>query len=284
MNLAESQLRLLTRFMAEAPFQPATNLWRCVELPVLADALPKTGRGLDVGCGDGVLTGILRDLAGASWTLTGIDLDPAETDLARRSGQYETVHTCGAATIPELDAGFDFAFANSVLEHIPKLSPCIPEIARCLKPGGLFAATVPSPYFHGCLRGPRFAPARSAYLDEIDDRLAHRHYWSVAEWTLELHAAGLESVSISAYLSRRQVRRWEFWSHWTGGLLYRLGGKKKKPIAIQRKLGLRRGLPGALRFLSEPMARMIGAGVFGEHVDSAAANGCFLVLARKRPV
>ena len=37
MNLAATQLRLLTRFMAEAPFQPATNLWRCVELPVLVD-------------------------------------------------------------------------------------------------------------------------------------------------------------------------------------------------------------------------------------------------------
>lgn len=280
-KLAVLQLNLLHDLIADAPFQPATNLWRCIELPVLAETLPKSGIGLDVGCGDGVLTGILRSLVGASWSLTGIDVDPAETELARRSGQYETVHTCGAATIPEPRERFDFAFANSVLEHIPDLSPCIGEIARCLKPGGLFVATVPSPYFHTCLAGPRLSCSRSAYLAEIDTRLAHRHYWSESVWKQELRAVGLAPEPITAYLSRRQVRAWEFWSHWTGGLLYRLGRRTKKPIAIQRKLGLRRGLPDRFKFLSKPFARLVGAGVLGQQVKKPDANGCFLVLARK---
>lgn len=281
MILADLQRDLLTRFMAEAPFQPATNLWRCIELPVLAAALPKEGRGLDVGCGDGVLTGILHDLVGASWQLAGIDLDPAETALASTSGYYQAVHSCGANEIPEASDGFDFAFSNSVLEHIPNLSPCIPEVARCLKPGGLFAATVPSPFFHHCLLGPRLPSARSGYLAEIDDRLAHWNYWSEQRWRDELEAAGLQTVTIKPYFTRRQVRRWEFWSHWTGGLLYRLGGKKKKPIAIQRKLGLRRGLPKWLHFLAKPIAGLVGTGVFAEQVPDPTANGCYLVLARK---
>src|SRR5439155_12149077 len=146
--LAATQLRLLESFMADAPSQPATNFWRCVELPVLAAALPAEGRGLDVGCGDGVLTKILRDLRGARWTLVGLDPVAAETALAERSGLYERVHTSGADNIPEPDASCDFVFANSVLEHIPGLSTCLGEMARCLKPGGLFAATVPSAHFH----------------------------------------------------------------------------------------------------------------------------------------
>ena len=55
-DLASTQRRLLESLMIGAPWQPATNFWRCVELPVLAAALPIEGRGLDVGCGDGVLT------------------------------------------------------------------------------------------------------------------------------------------------------------------------------------------------------------------------------------
>lgn len=282
MKLPELQFHLLQQFMVEAPFQPATNLWRCIELPVLADALPKGGRGLDVGCGDGVLTGILRNLVGESWSLTGIDPDLAETELARRTGQFEAVHTCSAASIPEPSGRFDFAFANSVLEHITELSPCIGEIARCLKPGGLFAATVPSPYFHSCLAGARRSRTRAAYLAEIDDRLAHRHYWSESTWRNELQAANLEAESITAYMSCRQVRAWEFWSHWTGGLLYRLGGRRNKPIAIQRQLGVRRRLPAPLRVFSRPIARLVAAGVLGEQMKKKEKNGCFLVLARKR--
>ena len=85
---AELRAQLLREFMADAPFQPATNLWRAVELPVLAEAMPKSGRGLDVGCGDGILTRILSDLAGARWQLVGVDPDGAECALARASGMF----------------------------------------------------------------------------------------------------------------------------------------------------------------------------------------------------
>jgi len=132
------------------------------------------------------------------------------------------------------------------------------------------------------LRGPTATTARSAYLNEIDDRLAHRHCWNAERWREELAAAGLDQMTVSAYLTRRQVRRWEFWSHWTGGLLYRLKGRQQKPIAIQRSLGLRRGLPRRLRFLSGSIAGTVGAGVFGDQRQEMQANGCFPVLAKKR--
>lgn len=279
--MTTTQAELLRRFMTEAPAQLATNLWRCVEVPVLAAALPAAGFGLDIGCGDGHLTKLLRELAGADWRLVGIDPDLAEADLGRRSGQYERVHACGADRIPEPAGAFDFAFANSVLEHIPDVPPCLREVARVLKPGGLFAATVPSAHFHGCLRGPTAARLRPTYLADLDDRLAHRHYWPAERWAAELTAAGFVPGPAVPYCTRRQVRRWELLSHWTGGLLHRLGGRARKPIEIQRGLRVRRGLPGPLRRLAGPLAAAAGAGVLADRDPHPARNGGLLVVARK---
>jgi SAM-dependent methyltransferase len=268
--------------MADAPFQPATNLWRCVELPMLASALPKQGRGLDVGCGDGVLTALLGRLCGADWDLVGIDLSPEETALARSAGFYRAVHTASGSRVPEADASFDFAFANSVLEHITDLPATLRETARCLKPGGLFAATVPSWQFHRCLTGPSFTQSRRGYFAEIDARLAHVHYWSEQRWRDELSDAGMELESAAGYLAQRQVQRWETWSNWTGGLLYRLSGRRRQPIDVQRRMGLRRGLPVGLRFLAAPLATLVGTGVCGTGARESAPFGCVLVVARRK--
>jgi SAM-dependent methyltransferase len=279
------QLRrgLLRRFMAEAPFQPATNLWRAVELPVLAAALPRTGRGLDVGCGDGVLTKLLAELSGAEWTLVGIDPDPAEIALAQATGFFAGLHETGADRIAEPDASFDFAFANSVLEHIPELPPCLAEISRVLKPGGAFYATVPSPGLHTFMRGP--GPLRRidrrAYLEETDRRLLHFRYPTVDQWRELLATAGLELTTARGYLTRKQVRRWETWTNWTGGLLYRLKGSKSRPIEIQRSFGLRRGLPKPLRFVGGPLAWTAGLGVLTDDSQAPEETACLLVVGRK---
>lgn len=275
--------RLLEQFMTEAPFQPATNFWRSIELPVLASALPRAGRGLDVGCGDGVLTGILRDLTGATWDLVGVDPDPAETALARAGGQYVAVHTAPADAVPEPDGGFAFAFANSVLEHIPNLPDCLREVARVLRPGGLFAATVPAPSFHQCLAGPDLTrrQTRAEYQADLDRRLAHVNYWSADRWATELRSAGLRPLPVEGYLTPDQVRRWEGWSNWTGGLVHRIRGRREHPIVSQRALGLRRGLPRGLRFLARPLAWAVGFGRLGRAAADPAAAGCLLVMARK---
>ncbi|MGC3969898.1 MAG: methyltransferase domain-containing protein [Pirellulales bacterium] len=270
--------------MRDAPFQPATNLWRAIELPVLAEALPKAGRGLDVGCGDGVLTRILRDLAGASWDLVGVDPDPAECALARSSGMFATVHEAGADRVAEPDGTFDFAFANSVLEHIPELEPCLVEVARCLKAGGMFFATVPSPGLHRAMAGPGIGRriSRDEYLAETDRRLLHFRYPTVDQWRTMLDTAGFELAEARGYLTTRQVRRWERWTNATGGLLYRLRGAKQRPIEIQRSLGLRRGLPKPLRMLGRPLAWAAGRGVLEDDACDPEQTACLLVVGRKR--
>jgi SAM-dependent methyltransferase len=216
--------------------------------------------------------------------LVGVDPDPAETELAQRSGLYAAVHTAPADQLDEPSESFDFAFANSVLEHIPDLPPVLAETARCLKPYGLFAATVPSVNLHALLRGPGFwrRQSRADYLDETDRRLAHFHYPTIDEWKRLFDAAGLELETVRGYLTGRQVARWEKWTNRTGGLLYRLRGKKARPIEIQRSLGLRRGLPRWLRFASHPMAWLTAYGVIDDDSCNPCDTGCLLLTARKR--
>ncbi len=144
---------LLTDFVARYPAQPATAFWRGIEIDVLGKADIPDGLGLDLGCGDGILTDILFKRIGRKPRLVGIDPDPLETDAARKYRFYERIHTSGGDSIPEPDATFDYVISNSVLEHIPSLEPVIREVGRVLKPGGRFFYTVPCPGFHDNLAG-----------------------------------------------------------------------------------------------------------------------------------
>jgi SAM-dependent methyltransferase len=116
------------------------------------------GLGLDLGCGDGILTDILFKRVGKTPRLVGIDPDPWRQAAARQYEFYERIHTCGGDRIPEPDGSLDYVFSNSVLEHIPNLEPVIAEVGRLLKPSGRFFFTVPCPGFHANLAGEHDRP------------------------------------------------------------------------------------------------------------------------------
>lgn len=259
-----SQVDLFSTFVARYPAQPATAFWRAIEIEALASRdIPDEGLGLDLGCGDGILTNILLERIG-SRRLIGIDLDPLETQAAKRFPFYERIHTCSADAIPELDASVDFVISNSVLEHIPPLAGTISEVGRLLRPGGRFFFTVPGPGFHANLAGSLLPwRDRDRYLRTLDTRLAHFHYLSQSQWEQMLASNGLVMDSCLGYLNAAETRRWEQLSRATGGLLYSLMGRGSRPIEIQRKLGMRslqnsRQLPECL---ARPLSQLIQMGV-----------------------
>lgn len=277
MNIRRALLRSL---LSENPFQPATSWWRAIELAVvIRHGLPQ-GSGLDLGCGDGKLMRILLEAAGASRTLAGVDIDPLETRDALASGVYQRVHAAPGERLPEPDAVFDFAFSNSVLEHIDELDPVMAEVARVLRPGGVFLFTVPAAGFHDCLAGPRLPwVGRARYLEIIDRRCAHRRYWSETQWRACLARQDIEVVRAVPYLSATEVQRWETLSRYTAGLLYGLAGGRMQPIEIQRALRMRgRGmrLPA---WAAAPLAAAVSLGVKD---DASSRFGCLLIEARKR--
>jgi SAM-dependent methyltransferase len=229
---------LLTEFMMHAPYQPATNYWRALEIEeVIRYGLPE-GRGLDLGCGDGHLMAIILANTGRR-ELIGLDIDRSETSLARERNIYRDVVTAQGDHLPFPDADFDFVFSNSVLEHIPNISDVLNEVRRVLRPNGRFIFTVPGADFHACLRGPRSPEKREQYLRETDARCFHLRYWSPEEWCENLRVAGLRPLHQHEYLTKPQVQRWERIAFMTSGILYRISGRQKQPIEIQRRIGIR---------------------------------------------
>ncbi|MBV1905900.1 MAG: class I SAM-dependent methyltransferase [Pseudomonadales bacterium] len=118
---------------------------------------------LDIGCGEGrhTITAYLK----ADVTALGLDLDYADLQTAReRSQQFsstphkskgevkgkdineeKSMHFIQASglRLPFEDASFDRVICSEVLEHIPDYKQVLSEIQRILKPGGLFAVSVP---------------------------------------------------------------------------------------------------------------------------------------------
>lgn len=265
---------LLAQLVSRYPAQPATAFWRSIEIDVLSQALAPQGLGLDLGCGDGILTDILFQRRGVRPRLVGVDIDHLETAAASRYGFYERVHTCPGDAIPEADATFDYVISNSVLEHIPDLEAVIAEVGRVLKPGGQFAFTVPGPGFHANLYGSLFGGERDRYLASLDGRLAHYHYLSADEWSALCARHGLSLDRAEGYLWQAHTRRWETLSRMTGGLLHAVGRGRKRPIEIQRLLGLRtvQNAASLPRPIASALATLIATGVEDDDVASASSD------------
>jgi SAM-dependent methyltransferase len=275
-------LNLLTDFVARYPAQPATAFWRGIEIDILAQSQIPDGLGLDLGCGDGILTDILFERIGRKPRLVGIDPDPLETDAARKYDFYERIHTVGGDAIPEPDATFDYVISNSVLEHIPDLEPVIKEVGRVLKPGGKFYYTVPCPGFHENLSGSIVPGAsREAYLGTLDKRLAHFNYLTREDWQNLCGRYGMTVTEVTGYLGERATQRWETLSRMTGGLLHSLSFGQRRPIEIQRAFKLRdlQNKGGFPRGLASVFSSVIAAGLEGE--DHAELPSCLLVVGQR---
>lgn len=276
----------LAQFLSEYAFQPATALWRTIELPALIGLGIPMGRGVDLGCGDAKLTAILLRRIGHR-DLTGVDPDAREADEAIRRQIYSAVRVCSGDQIPEADASFDFAVSNSVLEHIPDLDPVLGEMARIVRPNGLFLLTVPHAGFHAQLRGPLLPGlSRADYEARLDKRLAHLRYPTANEWKQMLSRHGFATEAIEFYLDRAQVRRWETLSRFTAGVLSTLTGGRLHPIVLQRRLGLRQIqnrniFPPALASF---LAALVSAGLGRASDQLTEGNtGCVAIRCRRRP-
>lgn len=97
------------------------------------------GKLLDVGCGGGLLA---EEFARVGLEVTGIDPAPETIETARAhasaSGLAIEYQTGSGEQLPFPEGSFDHVTCCDVLEHVEDVERVISEIARVLKPGGLF--------------------------------------------------------------------------------------------------------------------------------------------------
>jgi 2-polyprenyl-6-hydroxyphenyl methylase / 3-demethylubiquinone-9 3-methyltransferase len=100
---------------------------------------PKGKRVLDVGCGGGILA---EEFAQLGCEVTGIDPSEASLEAARAHAKdmgYTIDYRAGSGEALPFDAAtFDWVYCCDVLEHVDDLDRVTAEIARVLKPGGVF--------------------------------------------------------------------------------------------------------------------------------------------------
>jgi 2-polyprenyl-6-hydroxyphenyl methylase/3-demethylubiquinone-9 3-methyltransferase len=94
---------------------------------------------LDVGCGGGLLA---EEFARAGFEVTGIDPAPESIETARAhasaSGLCIDYQTGSGEHLPFPEGSFDYVACCDVLEHVDDVDRVIGEIARVLRPSGLF--------------------------------------------------------------------------------------------------------------------------------------------------
>jgi 2-polyprenyl-3-methyl-5-hydroxy-6-metoxy-1,4-benzoquinol methylase len=100
---------------------------------------------LDIGCGKSILADWRhheeKALVSRAHVLAGVDLD--KTSLKQNTSIIEKA-ICDISRLPFRDELFDVVTANMVVEHLNNPKAQFIEVARVLKPGGLFIFSTPN--------------------------------------------------------------------------------------------------------------------------------------------
>lgn len=146
--------------------------------------LDKPLRGIDIGCGNGILRRQLEQAT--AWTVDGADVD-LEVLKANPSSRGQTMLYDVHDRHAELLGSYDFLLVFDVLEHIADVPGFLDSCLPLLKPGGFLFVNVPA---LECLRSVyddqaghlrRYdKPILRKTLDRPDAELSLVRYWGLS--------------------------------------------------------------------------------------------------------
>lgn len=154
---------------------------------------------LDVACGTGVLARVVREMAGPSVRVAGVDLNAGMIETAREiTGGMEPPirwEVASAAEMPFADGEFSALLCQQGIQFFPDDQTAVEEMRRVLKPGGRLGITVwagVSPFFQALAD----AIERHVSPEAAKQSLAPFSYDGATRLPPILEEARFESISV----------------------------------------------------------------------------------------
>lgn len=193
------------------------------ERSLLERFVPKGGRVLDYGCGDGSHLGPY--ILSSNRTYVGADISLEAVNLCRRKG-LEASQFDASNPLPWTEAAFDSVVSFEVLEHLFRPDAAVQEIHRVLRKGGTFVGSVPNAAHIGTRAllvlgrvNPGGSPETSLRKPWADP---HIRFFTVRTLSAMLVEAGFANVRVhGAKFTARELP-----------LLYRVRGSWRRIIEV----------------------------------------------------
>lgn len=161
--------------------------------------LRRGARVLELGCGTGLLTGLLADAVGDDGEVLGLDTLPLRVQIAHQKARSNRRFQVGGPdSLARFVAGsFDFIVANGVLHTWPEPAAVLAACLRLLAPGGrLGLATHSAAHPH---------PAALAQAEVLAQAPYHRHPPAPESREHALDAERLEALLRTAGFERMHL-------------------------------------------------------------------------------
>lgn len=173
------------------------------------DNSPYFGKGIDLGCGQGVVGSILMKRLGLNQFI-GLDFYAHNETLVKDRGYHDFI-AADIGNIPVQSGAFDYAISVCVIEHLEHLDRALSEVTRVLKPGGRLSFTTPSPQFRTSTLAYRLFKAigwnQKALEFQVfkDVHAMHYNYFSKEVWVDLLQHLGYQDIEVTPIFSRAQL-------------------------------------------------------------------------------
>ena len=195
----------------EDGLDPATEA-----LALLVEAQP--GHVLEIGCGTGAFAArVSAELPGSEVVAT----DQSERMVELSAARGLTAQVAEAGSLPFPDDSFDAVAALWMLYHVPDLDAALAEVARVLRPGGLFVAVTNGDRHLADLREEAGgAAAITQFSTQNGAATLERHFEDVARLDVHPVAVFEDHASAMAYLhSSHEDVAWDL-PHFEGPRAY----------------------------------------------------------------
>ena len=108
---------------------------------LLMSLIPEGSRVLDIGCGTGSITSLIRDVCKAD--IVGIEPNPERAEAAAKKG-LQIVHGIYDEHTPQRLGQFDIVLFADVLEHLVDPAAMLEAVKPALTPHGRVLASIPN--------------------------------------------------------------------------------------------------------------------------------------------